>query len=155
MGSTVVVILAYVSSVFIKPPGSSQAQQVQVAPTTQPLPITDNSSTGTSSSSSIPPSSSASAQSGSYSDTVSYFVHGNNEQIAVTMKLNNSVVDSLSVTDSKSDPMSDAMQTSFENSINDLVVGKNINDINLASVGGASFTTAAFMEAVNKIKNTL
>lgn len=46
-------------------------------------------------------------------------------------------------------------QSKFESAYKDEVIGKKIEEIDLSRVGGASLTSAAFMEAVEEIKSKI
>lgn len=89
---------------------------------------------------------------GTYSNIQTYFVRGHSENIEVEISIKDGKITQVSNTHSMTDPNSEVYQLSFENSIQSQTVGKNLNDIALSRVGGASDTTSAFMLAINQIK---
>ena len=91
----------------------------------------------------------------SLSATISYFPEGMNESITVSLTITNSLVSEVSLTQSMNDGKSRRYQLAFESEIQPLVVGKDIKNLNLSRVAGASFTTDAFMQAVEKIKQQI
>jgi len=91
----------------------------------------------------------------SFSASVDYFPEGRNESISVSLKLNGTVVSELSMVNSMNDGKSRRYQLAFESEIQPLVIGKDIKLLNLSRVAGASFTTDAFMQAINKMKSQM
>lgn len=90
---------------------------------------------------------------GTYDDEVTYRYHSGTETIGVSITVENDVVTAASITASE-----DAHPTSakFINSVNDaladLVVGKNIADVQMPErVSGSSLTTAAFQGYVDSL----
>jgi len=90
-----------------------------------------------------------------YSAIVNYFPEGRNESISVSLTLNSSIITEVTTVHSKNDGKSRMYQEAFESEIRPLVVGRDINSLNLSRVAGASFTTDAFLQAVEKIKNNI
>lgn len=90
-----------------------------------------------------------------YSATVGYDPEGRNESIDVSLTLDNFIITELSSTHSMNDGKSRRYQMEFESAIQPLVIGKDINTLNLSKVAGASFTTDAFMQAIQKIKSNI
>ena len=91
----------------------------------------------------------------SFSANVDYFPEGRSESISVSLKLNGAVVSELSMVNSMNDGKSRMYQLAFESEIQPLVVGKDIKSLNLSRVAGASITTDAFMQAIDKIKSQI
>jgi len=90
-----------------------------------------------------------------YSAIVNYFPEGKNESISVSLTLNSSIITEVTTVHSKNDGKSRMYQTAFESEIQPHVVGKDINTLNITRIAGASFTTDAFLQAVQKIKNSI
>jgi len=91
----------------------------------------------------------------SYATSISYNVPNGGQTMDVNISLQNKVVVSVSISQSKRGGTSAEYQQNFQNSYKSYVVGKNINDISLSRVGGASLTTNAFNKAINSIKSNL
>jgi uncharacterized protein with FMN-binding domain len=87
-----------------------------------------------------------------YSANVSYDVPENNETLALTISISNGLVTDVNVSQSKTGRKSANYQTNFEKSYKQFVIGKQLKDINLSRVGGASITTNAFMEAIKAVQ---
>ena len=92
---------------------------------------------------------------GIYDTEVSYRVPSGEENIKVSITIDKDVISDIKVNLSKTDKQSLEYQTGFENSYKSLVLGKNIKEVNLSRVGGASLTTNAFMEAIKSISQKL
>jgi uncharacterized protein with FMN-binding domain len=92
---------------------------------------------------------------GNYDTEVSYRVPSGEENIKVSITIDKDVISDIKVNLSKTDKQSLEYQTGFENSYKSLVLGKNIKEVNLSRVGGASLTTNAFMEAIKSISQKL
>ena len=88
----------------------------------------------------------------SLSETIVYTPEGRNESISVSLTVTNSIISELSVINSMNAGKSRSYQLSFESEIQPLVVGKDIKTLNLSRVAGASNTTDAFMQAIDKIR---
>jgi len=87
--------------------------------------------------------------------TVDYFPEGRSESITVSLTLSNFIISGMAVNNSMNDGKSRQYQLAFESEIQPLVVGKDIKTLNLSRVAGASFTTDAFMQAIEKIKSQI
>jgi len=90
-----------------------------------------------------------------YTAQASYFTPNRTEhQMLITLEL-----DGETVVDANVDYDGAAAQTpnhsNFDNAYASQVIGKNINDIQLSRVGGASLTSTAFNEGVAEIKAQL
>lgn len=110
-------------------------------------PSTNNGSTPGNSSS----TSSTTYTDGSYSAESEYSVPHGFEDIKVTVTLKNGVVTAASIQNSEGDPESARFQENFASAYKQYVVGKNLSDINLSFVAGASDTSEGFNEALQKI----
>jgi len=90
---------------------------------------------------------------GTYSASTTYYVPHGSESIKVTLTVKSGVVINSGITNSESDPESARFQEDFANEYQSYVVGKNIADIKLSYVAGASDTTDGFNQAVHNIAN--
>lgn len=90
-----------------------------------------------------------------YSATVAYHPEGRSESINVSLTLDNTTITEIASTHSMNDGKSQRYQIAFEAEIRSFVIGKDINTLNLSRVAGASFTTDAFMQAIQQIKNNI
>lgn len=95
---------------------------------------------------------SSSFKDGSYSSTINYFVQGNRESITVSITIANNAVASVENQLTESNSTSAEYQGAFDSNYKSFVVGKKISSINLSRVAGATETTDAFMQALQKIK---
>lgn len=94
---------------------------------------------------------SSSYKDGTYTASSSYYVPHGQESIQVTLTLKNGVVTDSSVTNSETNYESASYQEGFAQEYKSYVVGKNIKDVQLSYVAGASDTTNGFNDAVNSI----
>jgi hypothetical protein len=90
-----------------------------------------------------------------YSTSVTYDVPGDSQSLSVKLTLQNNIVINVSTSLSMSGGESSGYQKRFASSYKSQVLNKNIKDISLSRVGGASLTTEAFNQAIAKIKNSL
>lgn len=89
---------------------------------------------------------------GSFTKVGSYQSPGGTEEIEVTVTLQDDVVTDATVISRAENPNSKAYQSRFIRSYKQYVIGKNIDDIKLDTVGGSSLTPIGFNEALEKIK---
>jgi len=89
------------------------------------------------------------------SASIDYFPEGRSESITVSLIISNSTISEMTVKNSMNDGKSRQYQLAFESEIQSLVVGKDVKSLNLSRVAGASITTDAFMQAVDKIKSQI
>lgn len=89
---------------------------------------------------------------GEYMQTGSYKSPAGMEEIDVKIVLTKNIVTSAEVTPKAENPISKAKQNAFANGYKEMVVGKNITDLNLVKVAGSSLTPKGFNDAVAKIK---
>jgi uncharacterized protein with FMN-binding domain len=116
------------------------------APTSAP-------STSPSPSPSATPSAPASVyKDGNYSATGTYKSPGGSETLRVTLDLSDDVVTDLAVTSVKIDSTAAAYEAAFEGGIQAIVVGKNIDSLNVGPVAGSSLTSVGFNRAITTIK---
>lgn len=88
------------------------------------------------------------------STKVNYSVPNSTQSLGVTITLQNNIVISVSTTHSYGGK-SKKYQQNFENNYKSQVIGKNINNLNLSRVSGASLTTNAFNQAIRSFRNSL
>ena len=89
------------------------------------------------------------------SETVDYTVRRIPESITVNITLDGTTVTDLQLTQNTNNGESAVYQDAFLSEIKPSVVGKNIKDINVSRVAGASYTTDAFMQAIQKIQTKM
>lgn len=89
---------------------------------------------------------------GDYTATVSYQVPSGSESITVTTHLENDVITEVDAVHSGNDRKSARAQQSFDSVYKSLVIGKKISDLQLNAVSGASLTTVAFLQAIEKLQ---
>jgi len=89
------------------------------------------------------------------SATINYSVRFIPETITVNLTLDGLTVSDLQLIQNTDNRQSAAYQDAFLSEIKPTVVGKNIKDINVSAVAGASYTTDAFMQAIDKIRSNI
>lgn len=89
---------------------------------------------------------------GTYTASGEYMSPGGSEEIEVTVKLVDGKVVETSATAQAASGTSRQYQSEFINNYEDLVVGKNINDIELDRVAGSSLTSGGFNDALETIR---
>ncbi len=115
----------------------SVPQQVAVAPSTNGSDASMNTS---------------SYKNGQYTKLVSYMSSDGQEQITVSLLLNNGTITSSSISPNANNPTSAAYISKFVNAYQPLVVGQKISGLKLSTVAGASHTTTAFNDAITQIQ---
>lgn len=90
---------------------------------------------------------------GTYTDTGSYQAPSGTETIEVTITLKNDTIESVEVVGEATDPQAKLHQGEFINGISGIVVGKNIDEIQVDKVGGSSLTSGGFNSAIDAIKS--
>jgi len=88
---------------------------------------------------------------GTYTEDGSYNSPGGEESITVKLTLAGGVIEDLDVTSNATNPNSKKYQGEFVDGINDVVVGKSIDDLNVSKVAGSSLTSGGFNDAIDKI----
>ncbi|ONI61998.1 hypothetical protein ALI44B_14925 [Leifsonia sp. ALI-44-B] len=88
---------------------------------------------------------------GTYTEDGSYNSPGGEESITVKLTLAGGVIEDLDVTSNATNPNSKKYQGEFVDGINDIVVGKSIDDLNVSKVAGSSLTSGGFNDAIDKI----
>lgn len=89
---------------------------------------------------------------GTYTVTGDYTVPGGPEKIEVKLTLVGDVITGAEVVSKAERPISKEKQAAFIGGYKDLVVGKNIDEVQLDKVSGSSLTPKGFNDAVKKIK---
>lgn len=89
---------------------------------------------------------------GSYTAVGAYTSPGGTEELGVTLTLANGVVTDSKVEVKATRPISKTRQEDFAAHYKDMVVGKNIADLELGKVSGSSLSPKGFNDAVTKIK---
>lgn len=89
---------------------------------------------------------------GTYTASGNYIAPSGTETVTVTVTLADGVVTDLEVVGDATDPTAQNRQGQFIAGINDIVVGKSINDLDVHKVGGSSLTSGGFNAAIEDIK---
>jgi uncharacterized protein with FMN-binding domain len=91
-------------------------------------------------------------QDGQYEATGSYTSPAGPEEVKITLTLKDGVVEATEFEGMAENPISVKLQGQFASGYEALVVGKNIDEIQLDKVSGSSLTPKGFNDAVSKIK---
>ncbi len=89
---------------------------------------------------------------GTYSATSSYENPGGDSALGVSLTLKSGVVTDSTVTPEATNGQSKQYQEMFASGYKSLVVGKQIDAINVSRVSGSSITSQGFNDALSKIK---
>ena len=89
---------------------------------------------------------------GTYTESGSYQAPSGTETVDVTITLAGDVITAVEVVGEATDPQAKLHQGEFIDGISAVVVGKNIDDIQVDKVGGSSLTSGGFNKAVDAIK---
>jgi len=89
---------------------------------------------------------------GTYTESADYSAPSGTETVDVTLTLADNVITDVQVTGHATDPEAKVHQGEFASGIAGVVVGKNIDDIQVDKVGGSSLTSGGFNAAVELIK---
>ncbi len=89
---------------------------------------------------------------GLYVSTQDYQSPNGTETIDVTITLSKDIIIAVDVVGHGTSPDSKLHQKQFRDGIADVVVGKDIDDIDVHKVGGSSLTSEGFNEAVEIVK---
>lgn len=95
---------------------------------------------------------SSSYKDGTYTVTSDYFVPPGQEEIQVSLTVQNGVVTSSSIQNSEHDHDSASFQEAFATEYKSAVVGKALSGLDLNTVAGASETTQGFNDALSQIR---
>ena len=91
---------------------------------------------------------------GDYEATADYQSPNGTETIDVAVTLAGDVITDVTVTGKSVSPSPEVLrfQGEFEAGIEDVVKGKNIDELDVSRVGGSSLTSSGFNEAIERIK---
>jgi len=89
---------------------------------------------------------------GTYTETGSYSSPGGRESIEVTLTVAGDIITSATVTANATSGEAKQYQADFISGFKDLVVGKDIDEVNLSRVAGSSLTSNGFNAALESIK---
>lgn len=89
---------------------------------------------------------------GTYEVVGNYTSPGGEEELGVIITLENNLIADAEVTVLATRPISNKMQTDFAENYKTMVVGKNIDEVNLGKVSGSSLTPIGFNDALEKVK---
>lgn len=90
---------------------------------------------------------------GTYEATGSYTSPNGQEEVDVSLTLEGDVITAVTVTPEATNPNSVNYQNQFADGIAAIVVGKDIDEIDVSRVAGSSLTSGGFNEAVETIKS--
>lgn len=89
---------------------------------------------------------------GTYTESGDYQAPSGTETVEVTLTLADGIITDVTVVGEATDPTAQSRQAQFSAGIADIVVGVNIDDLNVQKVGGSSLTSGGFNVAVEAIK---
>jgi uncharacterized protein with FMN-binding domain len=89
---------------------------------------------------------------GTYEATGEYTNPASREEIDVTITIADGKITQASFTGTPDNATTTRMQTNLRNGLNEAVVGKSIDEVNLTVVNGSSLAPRGFMDALSKIK---
>jgi uncharacterized protein with FMN-binding domain len=115
-------------------------------------PATPTGGSDTGGSESAPDAPAADYADGTYTESGDYSAPSGTETVEVTITLADSVITAVEVIGDATDPEAKLHQGEFIDGIQDVVVGKNIDEIQVDKVGGSSLTSGGFNRAVDAIK---
>lgn len=95
---------------------------------------------------------SASYADGSYTAEGSYISPAGQESVTVELSIRDDIVTSVTVTPGADDPQARTFQEKFASGIDEHVVGKDIDTLDVTRVAGSSLTSGGFREALAAIK---
>jgi uncharacterized protein with FMN-binding domain len=89
---------------------------------------------------------------GTYEAEGAYTSPGGSETVGVSITLEGDIVTAVTVTPESENPTGTQYQTKFASGIAAVVVGKDIDDLDVSKVSGSSLTSTGFNDAVETIK---
>lgn len=95
---------------------------------------------------------SASYKDGTYTEDGGYVSPGGQQSVTVKLTLANDTITAVTVTGHASDPTAKSYQSQFVDGIAAVVVGKDIDTLNVSRVAGSSLTSGGFNAALKAIK---
>jgi uncharacterized protein with FMN-binding domain len=99
------------------------------------------------------PSASAEYEDGEYTAEGEYISPGGPESVTVTLTLEDNTITALEVTGSGGTPNAKKFQGEFIEAIDELVIGKNIDELDVSRVSGSSLTSGGFNAALKQIRD--
>jgi len=123
------------------------------APTASEAEEPTTTDTGSSESTDTGSTGSASYADGTYTADGSYATPESVESITVTVTLQDDVITAVDVSGDPQKRESEQYQGQFIGGIADVVVGQDIDDIQVSRVAGSSLTSSGFNEAIETIKS--
>lgn len=148
MSAGIVIVAIVIVFVAVSNSGSPAA----TAPVTTTTPPSDATPTPASSTTPIDSTETSKYKDGTYSATGSYQSPGGPDQVGVSLTLKNDIITDITVTAMPGDKMSADYQQKFISGYKALVVGKDIDSLNISVVSGSSLTSGGFNDAINQIK---
>ncbi|MDB5167098.1 MAG: Hep Hag family protein [Candidatus Saccharibacteria bacterium] len=157
IGLIVIVLLTTVGTVGAAAYNARSTQQI-AASASQPNVVGSSPSSQTATTSSTPStassSSSATYKDGTYTANGSFYTPDGTEQIGVTLTLASNKITAVSIDSSSIYSGTSAEYTDrFSSGISSVVVGKNIADVQVYRISGASLTPMGFNNALSAIEN--
>lgn len=92
-------------------------------------------------------------QDGTYTATGTYSYHSGEESVEVTVTIESGTITEATVVGKAVSPTSKSMQADFIANFEPMVVGKNIDEVELGKVSGSSLTGIGFNAAIEDIKS--
>ena len=89
---------------------------------------------------------------GDYTSSGSYRTPGGTESIGLTVTLENNIIKDVILEQRASGGDTEVYQSKFASGYRPLVIGKNIDEVELSRVAGSSLTSNGFNDALDKIK---
>jgi uncharacterized protein with FMN-binding domain len=89
---------------------------------------------------------------GSYTAEGNYTSPAGPSKVTVEVTIENDSIAAVTVTPLATDPTSKGFQTQFADGIADVIVGRDIDILDVSRVGGSSLTSGGFNDAIEKIK---
>lgn len=89
---------------------------------------------------------------GTYTENGAYVSPAGPSEVTVEITLKDDTVTAVTVTPLQTDPTAKGFQTKFADGIADVIVGHDIDTLNVSRVGGSSLTSGGFNDALAKIK---
>jgi uncharacterized protein with FMN-binding domain len=89
---------------------------------------------------------------GTYTESGQYQAPSGTEEVEVTITLEGDIITAVQVVGGATDPQARQHQGEFIDGISAVVVGKDIDDIQVDKVGGSSLTSGGFNRAIDAIK---
>ena len=89
---------------------------------------------------------------GSYTAEGNYTSPAGPSKVTVEITIQNDSIAAVTVTPLATDPTSKGFQTQFADGIADVIIGRDIDILDVSRVGGSSLTSGGFNDAIEKIK---